>query len=91
MYRSLTKLVVLRAMSSTLKFHFAVNYESYRFDYLVRQKDGDPGAHKVAHQFSAHFCLVKDLPPLPPPNCYMVSKNQISMKVHQVFSRFTNK
>ena len=59
MYRSLTKLVVLRAMSSTLKFHFAVNYESYRFDYLVRQKDGDPGAHKVAHQFSAHFCLVK--------------------------------
>ena len=86
MYRSLTKLVVLRAMSSTLKFHFAVNYESYRFDYLVRQKDGDPGAHKVAHQFSAHFCLGKD-----PPNCYMGSENRISMKVYQVFSRFTNK
>ena len=76
MYRSLTKLVVLRAMSSTLKFHFAVNYESYRFDYLVRQKDGDPGAHKVAHQFSAHFCLVKALPPLPPPQLlYGVQKS----------------
>ena len=79
--------MVLMAMSSTLKFHVTVKYESWRFDYLVRQKDGDLGAHKVAHHFSAHFRLVKDPPPTP--NCYMVSKSQISMKVYPVFSMFT--
>ena len=57
--RPWTKRMVLRAIFSTLKFQFAEHHENERSDHSVRQKIGDPGPHKVAHQFSAHFCLVK--------------------------------
>ena len=50
---------VLRAISSTLKCQFTVNHENEKIWLFGETEHRRPGAQKVAHHFSAHFCLVK--------------------------------
>ena len=62
--RPWTKLMVLRAISSTLKSQLTVNTESYRFDYSVRKKTGDPGPIKLRNIFP-HTSVLAKPPQLP--------------------------
>ena len=73
---------VLKAISSTLKFEFTVNPDSWRFD--VRQKIGDTGPIKLRTIFPHTSVLSK------PTNCHMGSTNQV-FHVPLVSSRFNNK
>jgi len=73
---------VLKAISSTLKFEFTVNPDSWRFD--VRQKIGDTGPIKLRTIFPHTSVLSK------PTNCHMGSTNQVFHGT-TVFSRFTSK
>ena len=57
--RPWTKRRVLRAMSSTLEFPVYRKSWKIKIWLFGETENWRPGAHKVAHHFSAHFCLVK--------------------------------
>ena len=50
---------VLRAISSTLKYQFTGNHENEKIRAFGETQHRRPGAHKAAHHFAAHFCLIK--------------------------------
>ena len=68
-----TKWMVLKAISSTLKFQFTQNHEHLKFDYSVRQKIGDPGPKKLRTIFP-HISVLSKPPQLP----YGVNKSSFS-------------
>ena len=73
--RPWTKWMVLRVISSTLKFQFTVNHEKWRFDYSVRQNIGDRGPIEMQNVFPLISVLSK-----PPQLQYWTKKSSVSWK-----------